>query len=71
MALVVEPKKPRLAWDGRLVNLFRDAGSVRFDTLRDFQRGIQKGDRLFSLDHKSGYHHVVFAPGLEQYFGFK
>lgn len=71
MALGVEPKKPRLIADDRPLNAWTESPSFRMDRLRDFARGLDDGDFMFSVDHKSGYHHLAMSPSCQRWFGFE
>lgn len=66
----VEPNKPRMVIDARYLNCWTPSPSFRYDTLRQFQQGIDKGDWLFSLDHKAGYHHVCLTERSRELMGF-
>lgn len=70
LPLIVEPRKPRLCFDARWANLWFPSPKFRFDTLRDFQRGVRRNDWMFSIDHKSGYQHVRMHPSAHPYLGF-
>jgi hypothetical protein len=61
--------KMRLVYDARYLNLFTPSPKMRYDSLRNFQRGIGKDDMMFSLDHKSGYHHIPMAVDSQQLLG--
>jgi len=71
LPLGVEPKKPRLILDARYLNLWCPSEDMQYETLRHFQQGIAADDWLFSLDHKSGYHHVPLVESCWQYMGFE
>lgn len=68
---VVEGRRLRLIVDARFVNLWCNPPDMKYDTLRSFQRGLRKGDFLFSLDFKSGYHHVRLTEESCTYFGLE
>lgn len=63
--------KLRLVYDARYINLFCDPETLVYDSLRIFHRGIGVGDKLVSLDHKSGYHHWPLSEASKTYMGFK
>jgi hypothetical protein len=44
---------------------------MRYETLRQFQHGLDVDDLLYSLDHKSGYHHVPLTPESYGFVGFR
>lgn len=69
--LSVEPKKPRLVWDGRYVNLWQDVPKCTFDRLVDLVRAALPDALMTVWDHKSGYFHVPLAPETQQFFGFE
>lgn len=71
LPLAVEPTKPRLVWDGRYLNFWCNAPTVRFDGLPTFRKGIRPHDYLIGLDLHSGYHQVRVKPGCEKWFGFE
>lgn len=71
LPLIVEPRKPRLCFDARWGNLWFPSPLFRYDTLRDFQRGVRRNDWMFSLDHKSGYQHVPMHPSSQGCLGFE
>jgi hypothetical protein len=68
---VATRRKMRLIFDGRYLNLWTPSPSMSYESLRGFQRGIGQGDRMFSLDHLSGYHHVAVIPASRKYLGFR
>ena len=63
--------KLRLILDARALNLFTPSDDMKYETLRMFQQGIGTEDVLFSIDHKSGYHHVGLQRSSWKYFGFQ
>ena len=71
LPLGVEPDKPRLILDARYLNLWCPSEEMQYETLRHFQQGIDVDDWLFSLDHKSGYHHVPLTESCWQLVGFQ
>lgn len=71
LPLSVEPKKPRLIYDGRFFNLWCKHMPMRYDTAFDLARAASTGDALTVWDHKSGYHHVALAPQSRTLFGFE
>jgi hypothetical protein len=71
LPLGVEPNKPRLILDARFVNLWCEPPEMQYDTLREFQRGIRQDDWMFSLDFKSGYHHIKLKESSRKFFGFE
>ena len=71
LPLGVEPDKPRLILDARFINLWCPSENMQYETLRHFQQGINQDDWLFSLDHKSGYHHVPLTESSWHYVGFQ
>jgi hypothetical protein len=44
---------------------------MEYECLRLFQKGIEAGAWMFSLDHKAGYQLVPLAEDSKQYFGFR
>ena len=71
LPLGVEPNKPRLILDARFVNLWCEPPEMSYDNLREFQRGVRPNDWMFSLDFKSGYHHIKLKESSRKYFGFE
>lgn len=64
--------KRRLIFDGRPLNEYTPSpDGMTYMTLRQFQAGLRHRDWLFSLDHKSGYHHVHIHPSSRKYFGIQ
>ena len=63
--------KLRLILDARALNLFTPSDEMQYETLKMFKQGIGPRDTLFSIDHKSGYHHVNLRESSWQYFGFQ
>jgi hypothetical protein len=69
--LGVEPKKPRLIYDARYINLWQRAPPFAFDSLSDLARAASADSLLSVWDHKSGYFHIRLHPDSRQYFGFE
>ena len=63
--------KRRLIYDARHLNRWTPSPDMQYQTLRSFQRNLRQGDLMFSLDHKSGYHHVPLTPDSWTMFGFE
>jgi len=61
--------KLRLIYDAQYLNLFCKSPDMRYESLRQFQRGIGPADEMFSLDHKSGYHHIPLTEASSRYVG--
>ena len=63
--------KLRLVYDARRLNCFCPSEPLSYETLLQFQRGLAPGDLMFSLDHKSGYHHVPIHPRARTLLGMQ
>ena len=63
--------KLRMILDARALNLFTPSDKIKYETLSMFREGISATDNLFSIDHKSGYHHVGLKASSWKYFGFQ
>lgn len=55
---VQQGDKRRMIYDARYLNCFTPSEPVRYDSLRDFQRGLALNDKLVAMDHKQGYHQM-------------
>ena len=66
----VEPKKPRLIWDARWLNLMRRHLPFTMDGVGKVAQCAWKEAHQVAIDHKAGYHHVVFCTDSRHYFGF-
>ena len=65
-----QPGKYRLIWDGRHVDSFCTPEKFKLMTLHRSRRLIRRRDKCFSLDLKSGHHHVDIAKSHQTYMGF-
>jgi hypothetical protein len=63
--------KPCLIYDARRLNLFERKFPLKYENLRGFQRGLKRGSLMWSLDHRSGYHHVSIAKDSRTLMGFE
>jgi len=63
--------KLRMILDARALNLFTPSDKMMYETLSLFRHGIGPDDAMFSIDHKSGYHHVGLQAASWKYFGFQ
>jgi hypothetical protein len=63
--------KRRLILDARYLNLWTPSPDMSYETLTDFRYGLKPGDVMFSVDHKSGYHHVPLTEESRTYVGFQ
>lgn len=50
--------KRRLCWNGRPVNVFMPSPSFKMEHAEKAARMMRKGDYMFSLDMKAGYHQI-------------
>ena len=70
LPLGVEPKKPRLFWDGRWLNLMCKHSPFQMDGVGKVAQCSWQGAHQVTLDHKSGFHNVPLHPDSWTYFGF-
>jgi hypothetical protein len=63
--------KLRLILDLRYVNSFLKVDAFKYESLRSVPYLCQLKDLLFSVDLKSGYHHVDVHPDYWQFLGFE
>jgi ribonuclease HI len=72
--LGVVPKKGtdkyRLVWDGRYVNSHLVIPTFSYETLAVLPDWARLGDWVFTIDLKSGFHHVDLHPDFWHYMGF-
>ena len=71
LPLGVEPKKPRLIWDARWLNLMCVHSPFTMDRVGKVAQYAWPGAHQVTVDHKSAYHHVALEPSSWQYFGFE
>lgn len=71
LPLGVEPKKPRLIWDARWLNLMCAHRPFSMDGVGKVAQCAWPGAHQVTIDHKAGYHHVALDAGSWQYFGFE
>jgi hypothetical protein len=63
--------KRRLILDGRWLNCWIPSPDMSYENLVEFRYGLHEQDVMFSVDHKSGYHHVPLTQESRQYVGFE
>jgi hypothetical protein len=63
--------KLRLILDLRHVNDHLVVPEFKYEGLKLIPQLLEPGDRMFSIDLASGYHHVEMHPGAHPYLGFK
>ncbi|GJP82308.1 hypothetical protein CLOP_g12561 [Closterium sp. NIES-67] len=69
---VVEQRdKCRLILDLRKVNNYLDIPKFKYEGLNRVAELIRPGDWMFSIDLKSGYHHVEIHPSCWKFSGFQ
>ncbi|GJP50719.1 hypothetical protein CLOM_g9864 [Closterium sp. NIES-68] len=68
--VIVQPSKKRLILDLRHVNSFLSVPRFRYEGLTRVPDLVQEGDWLFTIDLKSGYHHVDIHPAFWRFLGF-
>lgn len=71
LPLSVELEKPRLITDARYINLWGDPAPFTLDTVGLVPDTFKRDGMLGDYDHKSGYHHFLFAEEEQGYFGFE
>lgn len=71
LPLAVEPKKPRLIWDARWLNLMCRHVPFTMDGVGKVAQCAWPGAHQVTIDHKAGYHHVALHPDSWQFFGFE
>ena len=71
LPLTIEPKKPRLCYDARFLNLWMRDVPFSLDTLSDLPRYVGRDSYQTVLDDKSGYDHVLLSEDSWTYFGFE
>ncbi|GJP39448.1 hypothetical protein CLOM_g23818 [Closterium sp. NIES-68] len=68
---VVEQRdKCRLILDLRKINNYLDIPKFKYEGLNRVAELIRPGDWMFSIDLKSGYHHVEIHPSCWKFLGF-
>jgi hypothetical protein len=65
------PDKIRLILDLRFLNSFIKATNFRYESIRTVSDLCQQGDFLFTVDLKSGYHHIDIHKDFWQLLGFQ
>ena len=71
LPLTIEPKKPRLIHDAQYLNLFLKDVPFSMDGVGKIPQAGWLGMFMFSVDHKSGYHHVGLHHSAWEYFGLE
>ncbi|CAI7805384.1 unnamed protein product [Closterium sp. NIES-54] len=69
--VVVQREKCRLILDLRQVNLHLRIPKFKYEGLNRVAEIALVGDWMFSIDLKSGYHHVDIHPSCWKYLGFR
>ena len=67
----IEPKKPRLFWDGRWLNLMCRHSPFQIDGVGKGAQCVWQGAHQVTLDHKSGFHNIPLHADSWTYIGFK
>lgn len=74
LPLGVVPKpgtsKLRLIYDGQYINASLVCPAFKYETLAELPEVLQPNDFLFTIDLKSGYHHLDIHQDSWQYLGF-
>lgn len=72
LPLGVGPKKPRLFWDARWLNLMRRHLPFTVDGVGNVAQCAWEGSYQVTIDHQAdGYHHFALTTDSWQYFGFE
>ena len=71
LPLTIEPTKPRLIHDARYINLFCRDKPFKMEGAGKIPQVGWMGMFMFSVDHKSGYHHVALHHSAWEYFGME
>ena len=71
LPITIEPSKPRLCYDERLLNLWIRDLPFKLDHLSDLPRYVLPGHIQTTFDDKGGYQHVRLHPSSETYFGLE
>jgi hypothetical protein len=71
LPLTVEPRKPRLCYEARFLNLWMKDKPFKLDSLRDLPRYVSNDSYQTVLDDKSGYDHIFLTEASYTYFGFQ
>ena len=69
--LTVEPTKPRLCHDTRLLNLWMRDMPCKLDTILDLPRYVGRDTYQTILDDKSGYYHLLLSVESRTFFGIQ
>ncbi len=70
LGVVEQGPKCRLIWDGRRVNDYLHIPKFRYEDLRSAPAFLLPNDWVFTLDLKSGYHHLDVREDCWDYLGF-
>jgi hypothetical protein len=68
LPISVEPKKPRMIHDDRFLNLWSKDSPFQLETLKSIPSWATR--EIFTIDLKSGYHHIKISKDSRKYFGF-
>ncbi|GJP42866.1 hypothetical protein CLOM_g2398, partial [Closterium sp. NIES-68] len=69
--IVEQHNKCRLILDLRKVNAHLEIPKFKYEGLNRVAELIRPGDWMFSIDLRSGYHHVEMHPSSWKYLGFQ
>ena len=68
MPLTVEPSKPRLCLDAKVLNLWIRDSPLRLETLNEVHRLVDSEAWMATCDEKAGYEHVALSKDSQTYF---
>jgi len=71
LGVVTQKDKLRLIWDGRAVNKHLHVLEFCYKSLRQVPSWLKPDDYMFTLDLKSGYHHMDIREADWKYLGFE
>ena len=71
MPITVEPGKPRMCHDERLLNLWIRDCSFKLDSITDLPRYVAPGRFQTNFADNSGYDHVRLHPSSSTFFGLQ
>lgn len=63
--------KRRLCWNGRPVNAFMPDRSFKMEHAEKAARMMRRGDYMFTIDMKSGYHQIPCKPWFRKFLCFR
>ena len=71
LGVAANKQKLRLIWDGRYVNDYLVIPELHYESLGYLKEILNDNDFMFTLNLKSGYHHLDIHEDFWQYLGFQ